>query len=184
MLSVIVCALFFYSQQNPRNDATAVGSAFEKNSTTTVAVPEPLKESEPATQAVSADLRSYTNRAYHFYIEFPKGLVGHEYAEHDGAMSVTFQNPETNAGFQVYVTPYAGKQIDDARFKLDNPSGVRIDPTPVVVDGVTATMFFSKNVIGDTREVWFIHDGYLYEVTSYKELDAWLAEIMRSWKFI
>ena len=37
---------------------------------------------------------------------------------------------------------------------------------------------------GDTREVWFIHGGYLYEVTTYKELDIWLAGIMRTWKFI
>ena len=45
-------------------------------------------------------------------------------------------------------------------------------------------MFFSKNgLMGDTREVWFTHGGYLYEVTTYKELDPWLSGIMASWKF-
>ena len=38
--------------------------------------------------------------------------------------------------------------------------------------------------MGDTREVWFIHGGFLYEVVTYKELDDWFAGIMRTWKFI
>ena len=38
--------------------------------------------------------------------------------------------------------------------------------------------------IGHTREVWFIHNGFLYEVTTYKEIDEWLGSIMQTWKFI
>jgi hypothetical protein len=34
-----------------------------------------------------------------------------------------------------------------------------------------------------SREIWFIHDGFLYEVTTYKELDSWLATIMQTWQF-
>jgi hypothetical protein len=37
--------------------------------------------------------------------------------------------------------------------------------------------------MGDTREVWFIHGGFLYEVTTYKQLDSWLAPIMQTWQF-
>ena len=60
-----------------------------------------------------------------------------------------------------------------------------LQPTDVIVDGAHATMFFGNNAImGDTREVWFIRGGFLYEVTTYKELDTWLGGIMRTWKFI
>lgn len=46
-------------------------------------------------------------------------------------------------------------------------------------------MFFSKNIaLGDTREVWFIKNGYLYEVTTLKSLDAWLTQILQTWKFL
>jgi hypothetical protein len=38
--------------------------------------------------------------------------------------------------------------------------------------------------MNDTREVWFIKGGLLHEVTTYKELDAWLKPIMQFWKFI
>jgi len=38
--------------------------------------------------------------------------------------------------------------------------------------------------VGDTSEVWFIHAGYLYGVITYKVLDSWLAEIMKTWVFL
>jgi len=45
-------------------------------------------------------------------------------------------------------------------------------------------MFFGNNdVMGDTREVWFIHGGYLYEVTTYKPLETLLSQIIQSWTF-
>src|SRR5271157_4329517 len=65
-----------------------------------------------------------------------------------------FQDTKTDQGFEVYVTPYADKQITPQRFKLDEPSGVIQSPTDVVIDGERATMFFGNNTImGDTREV-------------------------------
>ena len=86
---------------------------------------------------------------------------------------------------QVFVTPYGDAQITDARFKLDVPSGVKIDPTNIVVDGAKGMEFFSSApTMDDTREVWFIKNGYLYEVTTFKELDSWLQPILQTWQFI
>jgi hypothetical protein len=87
--------------------------------------------------------------------------------------------------FQVYVSPDSDSGITDARFTLDEPSGVKIDPTDVIVAGARGIEFFSNAPrLNDTREVWFIHGGFLYEVTTYKELDAWLKPTMQSWNFI
>jgi hypothetical protein len=36
----------------------------------------------------------------------------------------------------------------------------------------------------DTREYWFIHDGLLYEVTTFKSPDGWLSPIMQSRQLI
>ena len=108
-----------------------------------------------------------------------------EYLEAGGALTVSFQDPSTNEGFEVYATPYSGTQITQARFKLDEPSGTFQEPTNVMVDGVSETMFYGSNpILGDTREVWFIHGGLLYEVTTFKQLDSWLAGIMKTWEFI
>ena len=127
----------------------------------------------------------YRNQPYHFSFYYPPNLQAHTFNEEGGAFTVALQEPTTNEGFEVYVTPYSGTQITEARFKLDEPSGVIRQQTDVMIDGVRATMFYGNNAImGETREVWFIKGGLLYEVTTYKQLDSWLSQIMQTWQFI
>ena len=55
----------------------------------------------------------------------------------------------------------------------------------VMIDGATAASFYSTDTaLGETAEIWFIHGGYLFEVTTLKPLAAWLSEIMSTWQFI
>ena len=130
--------------------------------------------------------KQYTNAAFHFSLSYPSDLTVNQYNESGGALTVTFVTRDgTNGGFQIYVTPYSDTTITPVRFKLDEPSGVMQDQTAIVIDGTPATMFYGTNVaMGDSREVWFIHGGFLYEVTTYKQLDSWLAGIMQTWQFI
>ncbi len=141
--------------------------------------------SEAAAIAAPSGYLLYRNQQYHFSLYYPPNLAVHTYNEAGGAFTVALQDPTTNEGFEVYVTPYSGTQITQARFKLDEPSGVMDDPTNVVIDGVQATMFYGYNpIMGDTCEVWFIKGGLLYEVATFKALDPWLAQIMQTWQFI
>lgn len=145
----------------------------------------PLSTSTPQTQPVSANTRRYENAAFHFSLVYPSELQVEEYAEQGGALTVTFQDPNSDEGFEVYVTPYAQSQVTQQRFDTDEPSGVMNSPTAIVIAGAPATMFFGNNTLmGDTREVWFIRGGFLYEVATYKNLDAWLSQIMSTWAFI
>ena len=73
--------------------------------------------------------------------------------------------------------------IDDARFKQDEPSGVRNDLQDVSIDGAIGASFYSTTAtLGDTAEIWFIHGGYLYEVTTLKPLASWLSTILSTWR--
>lgn len=142
------------------------------------APPQALSESDTPTYM-------YKNEAYRFTLRYPQELEAREYKEAEGALSVVFENKTRTTGFQVYVTPYAEAQVTEERFRLDQPSGVWEEPVDVLVDGVRGTLFTGRNsVMGDTREVWFIRGGFLYEVATYKRLDSWLGEIMQTWKFI
>jgi len=137
-----------------------------------------------ATFVAPAGYVLYRNQPYHFSFYYPPNLQVHTFNEEEGAFTVALQDPTTNEGFEVYVTPYRGTQITEAEFKLDEPSGVIREQTDVMIDGVRATMFYGNNpIMGDTREVWFIRGGLLYEVTTYKQLDTWLAQIMQTWQF-
>lgn len=174
-------------------DASGAATLDEQLAGSSSDQPEALSQSVPQTKLVTQDMKGYENRAFRFGLLFPKNLNATEYREQGNALSVTFQDPDTNEGFQIYVTPYNKKVIDTERFKLDQPSGVFKEPKEVMVGGgstslttgVRGTMFFGHNpIMGETREVWFIKNGYLYEVSTYKELDSWLGGIMQTWKFL
>lgn len=132
-----------------------------------------------------AGFKEYRSEAYKFSLFYPESLSVKEYKESGGAQTITFSDNQDEYSFQIFVLPFKENQVTEKRFKMDVPSGVLKEPVDVMIDSIRATAFFSTNAImGDTREVWFIKNGFLYEVTTYKELDTWLAGIMQSWKFL
>ena len=193
VLGIIVLAVgafFLFHTQSPQNPiaqipiSTSTAEASSSTAATSTTTP-PLSQSTPVTQEASQGMRLYKNAKFHFSLTYPDTLQATEYQEAGEALTVSFQDPSTNEGFEVYVTPYSVTQITEARFKTDEPSGTFQEPTNVVIDGVNATMFYGYNpIMGDTREVWFIHGGFLYEVATYKALDTWLAGIMQTWRFV
>lgn len=184
---VIVCAgvalVFWQGSSNASEPSETASSTSEILST-----PPALSENEyvppqPA-QSDPQGFSRYLNATFHFTLLYPHTLNVREYKEKDGSFSVTFEEPTGQKGFQIYVTKYDSEQITRERFLLDSPSGVMSEPTDVIIDGVRGTMFFGRHsLMGETREVWFIRNGYLYEVATYKELDSWLGSIMATWKF-
>jgi hypothetical protein len=68
---------------------------------------------------------------------------------------------------------------------MDEPSGVPNDQTETSVDGALALAFHGFGaVMGQTYEVWFIKGYFLHEVSTGKELEPGLNEIMSTGRFI
>ena len=146
---------------------------------------EKLIVTTPGAPLVSPDFRIYKNLLLRFSIIFPKNLRIKEYDDGTSASTITFDDPTSGHGFQIFVVPYQHDQITPEQFKRDIPSGVMKEPVDVIIDGVRGTVFYSQDpVIGETREVWFIHRGFLYEITTPKDLDRWVADIMKTWRFL
>jgi hypothetical protein len=136
---------------------------------------------------VPSDAAEYYNPYYHLSLLYPSFLKVGEHAEAGNAITLTFEDiqPKTIQGFQVFIVPFSGSQITEERFKEDNPSGVRNNLKNISVDGATGASFYSNDyILGDTYEVWFLRNGYLYEVNTFKESAAWLDAIVQTWKFI
>ena len=127
----------------------------------------------------------YTHPTKDFSLQFPKELAVAVYPEGEASETIVFQKPGEQTGFQIFITPYAGNEITEERLALDVRSGVIEKPTEVVIGGgQRALIFWSEDPsVGRLREVWFIHDGFLYEVTAYAEFDDWLAGILDTWQF-
>lgn len=145
---------------------------------------EPRHASSSMARIAPAGSKLYASSKYGFSLLYPNSLAVHEYDEGGGAMTITLQNPQDAKGFQIFVVPYSGSQVSEARFKEDEPSGVREGVKTVSIDGASGASFYSTNLaLGDTAEVWFIHGGYLYEVTTLKPLSSWLSDILATWQF-
>ncbi|HVZ76269.1 MAG TPA: hypothetical protein VG934_03330 [Candidatus Paceibacterota bacterium] len=138
----------------------------------------------PPVQQAPAGYKEYHSDLYRFSIIYPDDLAFLAYPEAAGGGTFTFENDSQGRGFQVYVTPFQGSQITDERFKADDPSGVRDNLQNITVDGAVGASFYGKDkALGDTAEIWFLREGYLYEVTTLKATADLLTSVMQTWKF-
>lgn len=168
-----------------RPDLSATATLGLSNSTAQVHVQGlvDLPKGEP--RNITRGYNEYLNTDYKFSVFYPQDLQFNQRDEGKGAKSMVFEDANGEKGFQIFVVPYSDTTITTERFKQDEPSGVLREPVNFTVDGVKATAFYGHIPdLGDTREIWFIRGGFLYEVATYKELEPWLADIMATWKFL
>jgi hypothetical protein len=129
--------------------------------------------------------KQYENAQFHLSLYYPDDLTVTEEPVGGNSLVILFKDSGTQQGFEIFVTPYDQPKITQQRFLLDEPSGVMNDPQNITVDGAAATEFFSTNpAMGTSCEIWFLNNGYLYEVTTPEPLQSWLQQIMESWNFI
>jgi hypothetical protein len=134
---------------------------------------------------VAKGYKEYKNHDYHFSVHYPGDLPAQESHDRGHTLTVVFQKEIGEEAFQIYVAPIRGNQITQERFLIDEPSGVRKDQIETSVDGAEALAFHGFDAaMGQTYEVWFIKGDLLYEVSTYKELEPWLNEILSTWRFI
>lgn len=176
VLALLAGAYFFFTK----------GGTLKTNTPTAAEV----KKKGPPPPVVPDGWKKFENVQYSFSLFVPPELIVTAFDEGGGAHTFTFEDEASERGFQIFVVPYSGTSVTPERFRKDSPSGVMKEPVDVVIGGpvelggVIATAFFGEHsVMGETREVWFIYGNYLYEVTTYKKDDVWLAGIMDMWRF-
>ena len=144
-------------------------------------------ETEIATRSIPDGATLYENKHFGFSLLYPEELQVKEFDEKNGSWTIVFEDAVMQKGFQIFTLPYYEEEITMERIQMDVQGGGIKEPKEALIgdDGnVRALIFWSDgSILGETREVWFIHDGLLYEVTAPAELDVWLAEIMKTWRF-
>jgi hypothetical protein len=174
VIGVLVLSLLMIVSEtnNQTDDAHSIGSNTD----------DMQRAGRPARTAPAA-MKEYYNDEHRLSFFYPAQIPVTE-VPHDGAFTASFQAESGDVGFQLFAVPYREPTISKERFLMDVPSGVRTNERMIEVAGVQAAAFQSENAaIGETFEVWLIHNGYLYEFTTYRELGDDLLKILETVRF-
>jgi len=126
----------------------------------------------------------YSNDKYGFSLEIPKDMKTSEFQEGPGDMIMI-----RNSSFliQAFIMPWDEPGIiTPERIKQDLPTIIVEEPQQAIIgqDKIQALIFFSQEEsLGRTREVWFVKNGFLYQITALAEKDKAVGEILESLKF-
>ena len=162
----------------------AAVEAAEISSTTTASVPSPRAT---ASQTQSApNMRTYTNAAFDFSLTYPSDLSVFEYDEGGGTQSIVFQKPDALVGFEMFITPDAADDpLTPADIELNFPALEMEGTESLTVGTGTPAVAFASAVpaFGPTGDLWFTHDGYLFEIVTYPTLGPRLSQIIGTIRF-
>lgn len=178
IIIVVLAAVGFLAQRMVSKGGDEVG-------------PKPFRFDDSAISAafvLGQEHQLFTHPQYGFSVEYPKELEVRAFQEDEESESITFQKPKEKFGFQIFISPFDEEiEILTKERVLEDLPFAQIEEAQEAVfgtQGIHGLLFWSQGPnIGKTRELWFVKDGYLYEITTYAELDEWLAQIMNTWKF-
>jgi len=160
-----------------RNDATLL----QQNQNSSAK----LSTSSSVGRALPLGWKEYINPFHKFSLLYPEGHALRAVSEPGGAATVVFEDIKNARGFQIFIVPHTEQQTTDERFLLDVSSGIRTRVVELQVDGASGASFNSRDAeLGETYEVWFVHNGYMYEVSTLSPLQEYLDEILQTWDFI
>lgn len=135
---------------------------------------------------------TYENTKYKFSFQYPKGYSINAFSQEAEVLGepvdvVLLQKSGENTGFQIFITPFDEPEITPQRVLDEIPDMLVENPVDVLIGAkkdIKALIFISdKEGIGDTREVWLIHKGYLYQISTYAVLDNFIGPILDTLAF-
>lgn len=178
--AVLIAGIVFLVWKNtvvtPENDAQGITFTLDQQN---------VASSTPRLTDV-ADTKTYTNPTNHFSFNYPKDFTIADVPD-DVGESIVVQNVTAHVGFQVYVRAFDEplSAITPNRIEADIPNLKISNPQSVTVgQGVEGLAFISTDVSKvSQREVWFVRDGFLYQISSPIANEALLHDVLLTWKF-
>ncbi|KKS33122.1 MAG: hypothetical protein UU95_C0040G0001 [Parcubacteria group bacterium GW2011_GWC2_42_12] len=131
---------------------------------------------------------TYLNADYGFSFKYPKDFAVSEIAG-DASEVVLVQNIAKNIGIQILITPNDESDSDITAEAIHEkiPDLKISEPQEVLVgENRKGLAFKSDNEAfgGTSREVWFIFNGNVYQISAYAEFDELLKGLFGTWEFM
>lgn len=156
----------------------------------TIEVPElKFAQSDAANEKFSVPPMTdeYRNDELRFSIALPEGFtVGELPVDEHGGRTIILQN-NSGEGIQIYTRPFDDIRTLTADMVQSDIPDMEISDVQTVEIGEnhTGIAFVSDNEAfgGASREVWFVFNGTLYQISTYARLDDLLRAMFGTWKF-
>lgn len=135
------------------------------------------------TDSGRAQFKTCAHAGYGFSFACPVDWISDLFKDGDGEVAV-IQNVET--GILIYIDPFDEPgAITKERILKDVPDMVLKDSQEIKIAGtINALSFFSKErEIGPTKEIWFTHKNFLYQISAAEGSDEVLAKMIATFKF-
>lgn len=185
ILLLVGVAIFLIQRSSGRNVLSSARDAIATISASLSSKSE-LSGTSTSSTLPTEGLATYDHEEPFFAFAYPKELAVTELTEANGNEVVVLEGGERQ-GFQVRFFPFDEEgPLTVERIRTDIPDIVIDDPQAGLITAaqLPAILFWSQDsVLGKTRELWFIHEGYFYQLTTFPEFDTTLAAIMERWTF-
>lgn len=133
-----------------------------------------------------SDWRSVNLEEYGASFLIPPDFTVGNFPDGEGEVFV-IQNAEKLQGFQVRIMPHdESGPLTAERIRQDLPSLEMRQVEEVLLEGQPAGVAFlsdSEVFGGNSREVWLVKDGRLFQISTYKSLEPLLLRVFSTWEF-
>lgn len=116
----------------------------------------------------------------------PADFTSSALSQDDGSETAIFVGSTATRNFQIYSSDYASDApLTPQEIAKNIPDLLIEKPETIAVDGAQGVAFISGPKDGTlrTREIWFAHGGKLYQITTFKEFDDQMVDILSTWKW-
>lgn len=143
-------------------------------------------DTEEATPTTALYLHSDTSFEFTFPSDLKfSNLVGGE--DQATTETVLFSSLEKNKGFQIFIAPYSSTApLTIESIAANNKTMQIFDPGQVTINGEPGVIFLAgeKGSTATTREVWFTHQGKIYQISTYPDFEKTVLMILPTWKWL
>ena len=146
-------------------------------------------EPAPASYDLStANSKEFRDAGRGFSFRYPNHLSVSNFADASGGEIILVQSPEQAEGFQIAISPFdePGTTLTADMIERDIPDlAIRDSQDLLLGETGKGVAFISDNPSfgGNSREVWFVYGGDLYQISTYARLDPLLQSVLGTWKF-
>lgn len=182
----IIALFFFFQHRNSTEESFFAVFPFSNTAQSTSTASQLGGDTLETSAALSADTHNipsrYYSSEYKFFFNKPTGFRVTEIPDDTGA--VILAEGSNGESFQIFIIPFdESGPLTPSRIQKDLPQKIIENPRSGKLDGTQAVAFSSRDGTEKVFEIWFIHGGYLYQITTNASFTDGLQNILQTWKF-